>query len=101
MSSRDCGIRHANNNPLKRSESFKSAMVDHGPGKEGFLMLELKLVNGRTFVPEAGFLDLEIGVSGDKIALLGTPGQLPEAKKTIDAKGKTIIPGVIARCYPR
>ena len=70
-------------------------MVDHGPGKEGFLMLELKLVNGRTFVPEAGFLDLEIGVSGDKIALLGTPGQLPEAKKTIDAKGKTIIPGVI------
>ena len=58
-------------------------------------MLELKLVNGRAFVPEGGFLDLEIGISGGKISLLGTPGQLPGAEKTLDAKGKLIIPGVI------
>jgi dihydropyrimidinase len=58
-------------------------------------MLELKLVNGRAFIPEGGFFDLEIGISGGKIAVLGSPGQLPEAEKTIDAKGKLIIPGVI------
>jgi dihydropyrimidinase len=58
-------------------------------------MLELKLANGRAFIPEGGFFELEIGISGGKIAALGSPGQLPEAKNTIDAKGKTIIPGVI------
>lgn len=58
-------------------------------------MLELKLVNGRVFIPDSGMFDLEIGVNAGKIVLLGSPGQIPGAEKTIDAKGKLITPGVI------
>ncbi|RLC27331.1 MAG: hydantoinase [Deltaproteobacteria bacterium] len=58
-------------------------------------MLDLKVVGGRVFVPGAGFFDLAIGVKDGKIVSMGNADELPEAGETIDAGGKTVMPGII------
>jgi len=58
-------------------------------------MLDLKIINGKVFIPECGFFDLDLGIKDGKIAMLGSPGSVPEAVETIDAAGNLVIPGVI------
>ena len=57
-------------------------------------MLDLAVVNGLVFV-EGGFRKADVGIQDGKFALVGAPGSLPEAKRTIDATGKYVLPGGI------
>jgi dihydropyrimidinase len=58
-------------------------------------MLDLKIINGKVFVPGSGFFNVGIGVKEGKVVLLGDSVHLPEARSTIDAKGKFVIPGLV------
>lgn len=58
------------------------------------MKLDLKVINGSVYV-EGEFREVDIGISGEQISLLGQRGSLPEAKKTIDAQGQFVIPGGI------
>jgi dihydropyrimidinase len=58
-------------------------------------MLDLNVKNGTVFIPGSGLSDLDIGIKGGKIALLAARGELPEASQTVDARGKTVSPGLI------
>ena len=62
--------------------------------KEKINMLDLAVVNGLVFV-EGGFRKADVGIQDGKFALVGAPGSLPEAKRTIDAAGKYVLPGGI------
>ena len=57
-------------------------------------MLDLAVVNGLVFI-EGGFRKADVGIQDGKFALVGAPGSLPEAKRTIDADGKYVLPGGI------
>lgn len=57
-------------------------------------MLDLAVVNALVFV-EGGFRKADVGIQDGKFALVGAPGSLPEAKRTIDAAGKYVLPGGI------
>ena len=56
--------------------------------------VDLLIRNGKVFT-EAGFQELDVAAMGEKIAFLSKPGSIPDAKKTIDAKGKYVLPGII------
>mgnify|MGYP005842139061 CR=1 FL=1 len=56
--------------------------------------VDLLIKNGKVYT-EQGFHDLDVGVIGEKIACLCKPGMIPEGVKTIDAKGKYVLPGII------
>ena len=58
-------------------------------------MLDLKIINGKVFIPRSGFFDLELGIKDGKIAMIGSPNALPEATETLDAGKKIVMPGVI------
>jgi len=51
------------------------------------------IVKGGTVVTPGGAGLWDIGIQGEKIVSVALPGTLTEAKKTIDATGKTVIPG--------
>lgn len=55
-------------------------------------MLDTAVVNGLVFV-EGTFRKADVGIKDGKIAMVAEPGCLPEAKKTIDASGKHVMPG--------
>lgn len=55
-------------------------------------MLDLAVVNGLVFI-EGGFRKADIGIQNGKFALIAEPGCLPEAKRTINAAGKYVLPG--------
>lgn len=57
-------------------------------------MLDLAVINGTAFI-EGAFRKVDIGVKDGKFALIAEPGALPEAAKTIDAKGQYVLPGGI------
>ena len=58
-------------------------------------MLDL-VVKGGKVVTANGVGDFDVGVQGDKIAAVALPGALDvEARRTIDASGKYVIPGGI------
>ncbi len=61
-------------------------------------MLDQAIVNGLVVTAD-GQSRLDVGISGDKVALLAAPGSLPEATKTIDAAGLYVLPGVIDSHY--
>ncbi len=55
-------------------------------------MLDLIIRGGQVVTPQgAGFWD--VGVEGERIAMVAAPGTLPEAGRTIDAAGKIVVPG--------
>ncbi len=56
--------------------------------------VDLLVKNGKVYT-EAGFQDLDVAVSGEKIAFITMPGTIPEAETTIDAAGKYVLPGII------
>lgn len=57
-------------------------------------MYDVIIRNGEV-VTEQGVVKKDVAVLGEKIAALGEPGTLGEAKKVIDAAGKYVLPGLI------
>lgn len=57
-------------------------------------MLDLAVVGGIAYI-EGGFRKADIGIKNGKIALVAYPSCLPEAKRTIQAEGKHVLPGGI------
>jgi len=57
-------------------------------------MLDLAIVNG-TLASESGRVQADIGIVDGRIAQLAASGTLAEARKTIDATGMLVLPGVI------
>ena len=58
-------------------------------------MLDLIIRGGQVVTPE-GVGNVDIGVQGEKIAAVALPGTLEvEARRTIDATGKVVLPGGI------
>jgi dihydropyrimidinase len=54
------------------------------------------IIKGGTVVTPAGVGASDVGVQGEKIVLVSAPGAITiEAKKTIDATGKIVVPGGI------
>ena len=56
--------------------------------------VDLLIKNAKVYA-EAGFQDLDVAAMGEKIAFLSKPGSIPDGKKTIDARGKYVLPGMI------
>ena len=58
-------------------------------------MLDL-IIRGGTAVTPAGAKQADVGIAGEAIAVLGSPGSLPDdAARVIDATGKFVLPGGI------
>lgn len=57
-------------------------------------MLDLA-IKGGTVVTENGVFAADVGIEGDKIALVARSGGLPAARREINAEGILILPGVI------
>jgi dihydropyrimidinase len=57
-------------------------------------MLDLVITGGQVVTPQ-GVADMDVGVQGEKIAALGWPGTLSGGGRTIDARGKIVVPGGI------
>jgi dihydropyrimidinase len=57
-------------------------------------MLDLVITGGQVVTPQ-GVANMDIGVQGEKIAALGWPGTLSGGDRTIDARGKIVVPGGI------
>lgn len=60
----------------------------------GELMFDLAVCGGKVVIPDGGVLETDVYVRDGKIALLGSGGSLP-AQRTIDARGKYVLPGII------
>ncbi|MBS4025732.1 MAG: amidohydrolase family protein [Clostridia bacterium] len=58
-------------------------------------MLDLKVVNGTLVIPGSGLVKAGVGIKDGKIAMIGSPGSMPEAKNTVDVNGKYVFPGFI------
>jgi dihydroorotase-like cyclic amidohydrolase len=56
--------------------------------------VDLLIKNGKVYT-EAGFKELDVAAVGEKIAFISQPGTIPGGKKTIDARGKYVLPGMI------
>ena len=52
-------------------------------------------IKGGTVVTELGSFTADVGIEGDKIALVARNGGLGAARREINAEGKLILPGVI------
>jgi D-hydantoinase len=55
---------------------------------------DLIVAGGEVVTPDA-VRRLDIGIAGGRIAALGAPGALGEARETLDASGTVVLPGVI------
>jgi dihydroorotase len=53
------------------------------------------VIEGAQVWTPAGVIQADIAVAGEKIAALGIPGSFSQATKAIDARGKTVIPGLV------
>lgn len=62
--------------------------------REGGDLLDLTIRNG-TVVLDGAMVEMDIGVLDGKVASLGRPGQLMDAKEVIDASGLYVFPGFI------
>lgn len=52
-------------------------------------------IKGGTVVSELGSFVADVGIEGDKIAIVARNGGLPQARREIQADGKLVLPGVI------
>ena len=58
-------------------------------------MLDLIIRGGRVVTPD-NVGEMDVGIQGDQIAFVAAPGSFQvEAKRTIDANGKIVLPGGI------
>lgn len=58
-------------------------------------MLDLVVSNGKVVTPDEILSDVDIGVAGGRVALIGPRRTLPEATRTIDVGGRYVLPGLI------
>jgi dihydropyrimidinase len=56
---------------------------------------DLLVRGGRLVLPEAGELEADLGIVGERIAALLRPGAGAEARATLDARGLHVLPGAI------
>jgi len=56
--------------------------------------VDLIIKNGKVYT-SAGFQNLDVAVTEDKIASITMPGRIQNADRTIDADGKYVLPGII------
>jgi allantoinase len=52
-------------------------------------------IKGGTVVNEDDALPADVGIEGDRIAVVAAPGSLPPARQEIDAEGLLVLPGII------
>jgi dihydroorotase (multifunctional complex type) len=52
------------------------------------------VIKGGTVYSSTGHLRADVAVRGERIVAIGTEGEMPPAKATIDAKGKCVLPGL-------
>ncbi|MBM3944462.1 MAG: dihydropyrimidinase, partial [SAR202 cluster bacterium] len=58
-------------------------------------MFDLLVKSGRVVTPQR-VAEMDIGIVGERIAVLGEPGAIgADAKRVLDAKGKVVAPGGI------
>jgi dihydroorotase len=57
-------------------------------------VFDLLVRGGRVWTP-GGIVAADVAVAGEKVAAVAAPGALSEAKTTIDASGKFVIPGLV------
>ena len=58
-------------------------------------MLDLIIRGGRVVTPDSA-AEMDVGIQGEQIAVVALPGALDvEARRTIDASGKILLPGGI------
>lgn len=57
-------------------------------------MLDLAIINGMV-VSESQSIRADVGLEGDRIAMVAQPGALPAARRTLDADGMLVLPGAI------
>ncbi|MDA8235312.1 MAG: amidohydrolase family protein [Clostridia bacterium] len=58
-------------------------------------MLDLRILNGTLVIPGTGLVNAGVGIKDGKVLMLAANDQIPEAKETIDAKGKHVFPGLV------
>src|SRR6476646_10036495 len=63
-------------------------------GHEG-MSFDLIIRGGTVVLPETDGIAADIAISNGRIAAIMTPGMAAETGETLDASGKTILPGVI------
>src|SRR6476646_10397902 len=59
------------------------------------MSFDLIIRGGTAVLPEADGVAVDIAISNGRIAAILSPGTAVEARETLDASGKTILPGVI------
>jgi len=59
------------------------------------MKIDTLVTNGKLVTPDGIFSGMAIGISGEKIAFVGTKALAPKAAEVIDARGNYIMPGVI------
>ncbi|MBY4891213.1 dihydroorotase family protein [Rhodobacteraceae bacterium N5(2021)] len=56
--------------------------------------LDTLIMGGEVLLPD-GLARVDLGLKDGKVAGVYAPGSAPEAEATIDAKGKTVLPGIV------
>ena len=56
--------------------------------------VDLVIKNGKVYT-SAGFQDLDVGVGGGKVVFISKSGMSQSAERTIDAKDRYVLPGII------
>src|SRR5215475_9320204 len=59
------------------------------------MSFDLLIRGGNVVLPETDGVAVDIAISGGKIAAILAPGTQADARETLDASGKTVLPGVI------
>jgi dihydroorotase (multifunctional complex type) len=57
-------------------------------------MVDLKITGAKVYLP-SGFVKTSVGVNDGKIIAIGSESIIPNANRTIDLKGKLLLPGLI------
>ena len=58
-------------------------------------MLDLRVTKGILVIPGSGVVRADVGVQDGKVVIIGSPSFMPEARRTIDAEGQYVLPGLI------
>ncbi len=58
-------------------------------------MLDLRVVGGRLVIPGTGLVRAGVGIRDGTIALIAEDALLPDARQTVDAAGRYVLPGII------
>ena len=59
------------------------------------MMFDTAIVGGEVALPGRDPAPMTVAVAGEKIAAILSPAEAVEARQTIDARGLTVLPGVL------